>query len=123
MVIKSSRFKTKIKYDFSRVLKYKGYKGILKEDRYPYWYWEIEDTYNGQKLNYYPSWEDLLNLLQECLLHEKKVDLILGRKHESQKWFNFCKKILDLIKNNCLIQDKKELKKYFDNLFEKYFEY
>jgi len=106
--IKNIKMATQIKLKFNnQPVKVAKYFGKLPKDLYPYWYWELKDD-RGNTFDFYPSWQNLLSILTQSLAHEKKMDLIMGRKSEFQKWYSFTRRITDIAKNNKLLEEYNE---------------
>lgn len=84
---------------------HKKYKGKLPNDLYPYWYWEIENKETKEKINLFMGWEQLYELIRRGLVHEKKLDIMMGRKSEFQKWYSYARQISDLTMNNRIIKE------------------
>jgi len=102
MINTDKSVKIKLKEDFKPVYTEK-YFGKLPNDLYPYWYWELTD-YKGNTFDFYPSWESLLKILKETFAHEKRLDIIMERNSEFQKWFNFATQVIDIAKNNKILE-------------------
>jgi len=61
---------------------------------YPGWVWEITGE-NDEKVIIMPKWDDIKNAIKETIIHELKVDMIIGRPHERARYMSF---LTDMIK-------------------------